>query len=64
MSLRNYLKKFGRRAAGTWGRINHKRDMRAESKAIRKHYAAIRQHDIEEYYATIKQIRELKNEDS
>ena len=36
MSLRNYLKKLGKRKAGVWGRINHKRDMRAESKAIRK----------------------------
>jgi hypothetical protein len=36
MAIRNYLKKLGKRAAGTWGRINHPRDMRAESKAIRK----------------------------
>lgn len=36
MSLRNYIKKLGRRKAGVWGRINHKRDMRAASKAIRK----------------------------
>ena len=36
MGRRNYLKKLGKRLAGTWGRINHKRDMRAESKGIRK----------------------------
>ena len=36
MSTRNYLKKLGKRLAGTWGRINHKRDMRAESKGLRK----------------------------
>lgn len=36
MSLRNQAKKFGKRKAGTWGRINHKRDMRAASKALRK----------------------------
>ena len=37
MSLRNYLKKLGKRAAGSWGRINHPLQMRAESKALRKH---------------------------
>ena len=37
MSQRNYLKKLGKRLAGTWGRINHKRDMRAESKGLRQH---------------------------
>jgi len=37
MSLRNYLKKLGKRKAGVWGRINHRRDMRAESKALRQH---------------------------
>lgn len=36
MSIRNFLKKFGKRKAGSWGRINHKKQMRAESKAIRK----------------------------
>ena len=36
MSLRNYVKKLGKRCAGTWGRVNHKRDMRAESKGTRK----------------------------
>ena len=36
MSKRNYLKKLGKRLAGTWGRINHKRDMRAESKGLRQ----------------------------
>jgi hypothetical protein len=37
MSLRNYLKKLGKRAAGSWGRINHPLQMRAESKALRQH---------------------------
>ena len=41
MSLRNYLKKYGKRKAGTWGRINHWRDMRAESKALRKHVTTL-----------------------
>jgi hypothetical protein len=36
MSLRNYIKKKGKRLAGVWGRINHKRDMRAASKGIRR----------------------------
>lgn len=36
MSIQNYVKKLGKRAAGTWGRINHKRNMRKVSKAIRK----------------------------
>lgn len=35
MGIRNYLKKLGKRAAGTWGRVNHKRDMRAASKGVR-----------------------------
>jgi len=35
MGIANYLKKFGKRKAGSWGRINHKRDMRAASKAVR-----------------------------
>ena len=36
MGMRNYFKKLGKRSAGVWGRINHKRDMRAASKAIRR----------------------------
>jgi isopentenyldiphosphate isomerase len=36
MGIRNYLKKLGKRAAGSWGRINHPLQMRAESKAIRR----------------------------
>jgi len=36
MSLSNYVKKAGKRLAGTWGRINHKRDMRAASKGVRR----------------------------
>jgi hypothetical protein len=36
MSLRNFIKKAGKRAAGAWGRINHKKQMRAESKYTRK----------------------------
>jgi hypothetical protein len=36
MGIRNYFKKLGRRAAGTWGRVNHPRDMRAANKSIRK----------------------------
>lgn len=36
MSLRNFVKKYGRRIAGTWGRINHKKDKRAAGKGIRK----------------------------
>ena len=37
MSLRNYIKKKGKRIAGTYGRINHKDDMRAASKGIRRY---------------------------
>ncbi len=37
MSLRNYIKKMGKRAAGSWGRINHPDQMRAESKFTRKY---------------------------
>jgi hypothetical protein len=36
MSLRNFVKKHGKRIAGTWGRINHKKDKRAAGKGIRK----------------------------
>jgi hypothetical protein len=36
MSLRNFVKKHGRRIAGTWGRVNHKKDKRAAGKGIRK----------------------------
>ena len=36
MSLNNYLKKLGKRAAGSWGRINHPLQMRAASKALRQ----------------------------
>jgi len=36
MALRNYLKKLGKRVPGCWGRINHKKDMRAASKAVRR----------------------------
>ena len=36
MALRNYLKKLSKRAAGCWGRVNHKKDMRTASKAVRK----------------------------
>lgn len=37
MSLWNYLKKKGKRIAGTYGRINHKDDMRAASKGVRRY---------------------------
>jgi hypothetical protein len=36
MSLRNFIKKHGKRIAGTWGRVNHKKDKRAASKGIRR----------------------------
>lgn len=36
MSIYTYLKKYAKRKAGCWGRINHKRDMRAASKAVRR----------------------------
>ena len=37
MSLWSLLKRYGRRKAGTWGRINHKRDKRAAGKATRRY---------------------------
>ena len=36
MSMYTYLKKYAKRKAGVWGRVNHKRDMRAASKAVRR----------------------------
>jgi len=36
MSLRNFIKKHGKLIAGTWGRINHKKDKRAAGKGIRR----------------------------
>ena len=36
MSLWNFFKKQGKRIAGTYGRINHPRDMRAANKGIRR----------------------------
>lgn len=36
MSLRNFIKKHGKRIAGTWGRVNHKKDKRAAGKGIRR----------------------------
>ena len=47
MSIRNYFKKLGKRCAGTWGRVNHKRDMRAESKGIRKNRTDMEDLDIQ-----------------
>lgn len=35
MSMYTALKKYAKRKAGVWGRVNHKRDMRAASKALR-----------------------------
>jgi len=37
MSIRSYFKKKGKRIAGSWGRINHKKQMRAASKGVRRH---------------------------
>lgn len=34
--IRGLIKKLGRRAAGTWGRVNAKKDKRAAAKAARK----------------------------
>lgn len=45
MSIYTYLKKYAKRKAGCWGRINHKRDMRAASKATRKELQ-----EIEDYW--------------
>lgn len=56
MSIRNYLKKLGRRAAGTWGRVNHKRDMRAASKGVRKS-----QVDNDYLTMTLKEFHELED---
>jgi hypothetical protein len=36
MGIRSYFKKLGKRAAGSWGRINHPAQMRAANKSIRK----------------------------
>jgi len=36
MSLWSFLKRYGRRKAGTYGRVNHKRDKRAAGKAVRR----------------------------
>ena len=44
MSMRNYLKKLGKRAADSWGRINHPLQMRAASKAIRVRRQSIWDH--------------------
>ena len=36
MSMRNYFKKLGKRIAGSWGRVNHPKQMRQASKGVRK----------------------------
>lgn len=48
MSIRNYVKKMGKRAAGAWGRINHKKQMRAESKATRKYLKEVAYRQIDD----------------
>jgi hypothetical protein len=61
MSLRNFIKKKGKRIAGTWGRINHKRDMQAASKGIRRQGYVDITEEIREMYRldpTIEQMLE------
>jgi hypothetical protein len=53
MAIRNYLKKLGRRAAGTWGRVNHKRDMRAAAKSARKYNKQVAWHQADDDPADI-----------
>ena len=36
MSLRNFFKKRGKRFAGVWGRVNHRKDKRAVGKGVRR----------------------------
>jgi len=64
MSLRNYVRKLGKRAAGTWGRVNHKRDMRAASKGARVRSKGDIKRDIREHIwnEIDKDMRELKKQ--
>jgi hypothetical protein len=44
------LKKYAKRKAGCWGRVNHKRDMKAASKAVRNEFTQLTTETIEEYW--------------
>ena len=55
MSMYTSLKKYAKRKAGCWGRINHKRDMRAASKAVRK-YASHEDKWDEYHYPTLEEL--------
>jgi hypothetical protein len=44
------LKKYAKRKAGCWGRINHKRDMSAASKAVRNEFTQLTVEAIEEHW--------------